>query len=102
MPNDSTFRMLKKYQDSAPPQLFLSSLFQTPAENFHDAEKVTIDLMRNDPRIAVPVPTTRKPARASSKKRSTSTRVHPVRYDTGVQVSVLQQLEAAPRCRSVH
>lgn len=56
MPTDATLRMLKKYEEKATPQPFLMSLFQSPPENFHDAEKVTIDYVRGEPRIAVANP----------------------------------------------
>jgi hypothetical protein len=97
MPNDSTFRMLKKYQDAAPPQLFLSSLFQTPAENFHDQEKVTIDIVRNDPRIAVPLPNNSEAgARFVEKTKYVNLEYTPVRYDTAAQVSSFNSSKRRP------
>jgi hypothetical protein len=97
MPNDSTFRMLKKYQDAAPPQLFLSSLFQTPGENFHDQEKVTIDIVRNDPRIAVPLANgSESGARFVEKTKYVNVEYTPVRYDTGVQVSSFNSSKRRP------
>jgi hypothetical protein len=97
MPSDSTFRFLETYQDTAPPALFLSSLFQTPAKNFHNSDKVTIDVLRNDPRIAVPLPNVYDAgARMVERTKWVNLEYTPVRYDTGAPVSSFNSQKRRP------
>lgn len=49
----TTKRMLRAYEQMAQPILFLSGLFQSPAENFHDTEEVEIDIVRSDEDISI-------------------------------------------------
>lgn len=51
----STKKMLEAYiQETAAP-LFLTSFFQAPAENYHNAEEVEVDIQRMGEDVAVPV-----------------------------------------------
>ena len=56
MSDSSTIRMIAAHVQRSPAPMFLSSFFRTPPENIHDAEKVEIDVDRDDEDIAVPVP----------------------------------------------
>ena len=97
MPSDSSFRFLETYQDNAPPQLFLSSLFKTPEKNFHNSDKVTIDILRNDPRIAVAHPEAYEGgARMVERTKWVNLEYTPVRYDTGVNISSFNSTKRAP------
>lgn len=87
MPSDATLRMLKKYEDKAPPQFFLSSLFQTPPENFHDSQKITVDVVRSDPRIAYPLPGGLAGTRKVEMTKYQNKEFEPPVYDTEVQIA---------------
>lgn len=53
MSNTTTKRMISAYNQMAQPMLFLSGLFQSPAENFHTSEEVEIDIVRSDEDISI-------------------------------------------------
>lgn len=53
MSGSTTKRMLRAYIQQAQPVLFLSGLFQSPPENFHETEEVEIDIVRSDEDISI-------------------------------------------------
>lgn len=53
MSDSRTVRMISAYNQMAQPTLFLSGLFQSPAENFHTSEEVEIDIVRSDEDISI-------------------------------------------------
>ena len=55
MSGDSTIRMIEAYDSMRPAQRFLTSMFQTPARNFHSSEQVEVDITRSDESISIPV-----------------------------------------------
>lgn len=84
--DQSTLQLLKYYEDRAEPQLFLTSLCQTPPENFHDKEKVTVDVVRNEPRIAVPLPRGFTGTRLVEATKAVNYEIEPLVYDTEVSL----------------
>lgn len=96
MPSEATFRMLKKYEDTAPPQMFLSSLFQTPPENYHDSQKVTVDVVRNDPRVAVPIPGGMNGTRKVEMTKYQNKEFEPAVFDTEVQIASFNSFKRVP------
>lgn len=55
MSDTITRRMLKAYNQKAEPTMFLSGMFQSPAENFYNGQEVEIDIVRSDEEVAVVV-----------------------------------------------
>jgi len=55
MSDASNSRMLDMYLEEAEAPLFLSGFFQSPPKNFHNTEKVEIDVIREDEAVAVPI-----------------------------------------------
>ena len=53
MSSENTIKLLSAYEQSAPPTLFLTGLFRSPAENFYESEDVEIDIERTDEDIAI-------------------------------------------------
>lgn len=53
MSTEATNRMIGAYNQEAPPTLFLTGLFQSPAENFHTSEKVEIDVVRSEEDVSI-------------------------------------------------
>lgn len=53
---DSTTKvMLRGYQARRRPTMFLTGMFQAPAENFHTSEEVEIDIMRSEEDISIAI-----------------------------------------------
>jgi len=55
MSDATTKRMIRAYNQMAAPTLFLSGMFQSPAENFHSSEEVEIDIIRSDEEVSIVV-----------------------------------------------
>lgn len=53
MSDKTTKRMIGAYNQMASPTLFLSGMFQSPAQNFHNTEEVEIDIIRSDEDISI-------------------------------------------------
>lgn len=50
-----TSRLIRAYNQQAAPTRFLSGMFQSPAENFHNSEEVQIDIERGEENISIVV-----------------------------------------------
>ncbi len=57
MSDATTSHMLRPFIESAPTPMFLSGLFQSPPENFHDTEEVEIDIQRDGEDVAIAITT---------------------------------------------
>jgi hypothetical protein len=55
MSDASTTKLIRMYMEEAEAPMFLSGFFQSPPENFHNTEKVEIDILRDDEDIAIVV-----------------------------------------------
>lgn len=53
MSDTSTVRLIEMYQEESEAPLFLSGFFRSPPQNFHNSEKVGIDIVRDDEDIAI-------------------------------------------------
>lgn len=53
MSDASTTRFTRLYMEEAEAPMFLSGFFQSPPENFHNSEKVEIDVLRDDEDVAI-------------------------------------------------
>ena len=53
MSGTATKKMLRVYEQSASPSLFLSGMFQSPPGNFHNSESVEIDVVRSQEEVAI-------------------------------------------------
>lgn len=92
--------MLKKYEETAPVSGFLASMFQTPPENFHDNEKVTVDVVRSDSRVAVPLPQMGNSSlvgtRHVERTKYQNKEFTPPTYDTSVEITSFNSFKRAP------
>ncbi len=97
MSDNSTTRMLDAYiEQRNAPKLFLSSLFQTPERNFHNAEHVKIDVRRGEPVIAVPVPNIQAGARKHLASQYTNKKYTPAVYDLETTLSAWSSTKRQP------
>lgn len=55
MSDNTTKVMLRGYQSRRRPTMFLTGMFQAPAENFHTSEEVEIDIMRSEEDISIAI-----------------------------------------------
>jgi len=55
MSGSATKRLISAYIQMASPMRFLSGLFQSPAQNFHNSEEVEIDIMRETEEVSVAI-----------------------------------------------
>lgn len=55
MSTKSTARLIDLYLEEASAPLFLSGFFRSPPRNFHNSEKVEIDIIRDDEDVAIVV-----------------------------------------------
>jgi hypothetical protein len=88
MTAQATYRMLKKYEETGSPQLFLSSLAQTPPENYHDQDTVVVDIIRNEYRAAIPLPRGASDPRRVEQTKYVSKEVSPPTYDTAGEITI--------------
>jgi hypothetical protein len=63
MSDSSTTRMIEAYMEEAEAPAFLSGFFQSPPRNFHNSEKIEIDIVRDDENVAVAVQSIKAGAR---------------------------------------
>lgn len=55
MSDSSTARLIELYLEDASAPMFLSGHFKSPPKNFHNSEKVEIDIIRDDEDVAIVV-----------------------------------------------
>jgi hypothetical protein len=63
MSDASTRTLIEMYMEEAEAPQFLSGFFQSPARNFHNSEKVEIDIIRDDEDVAIVVQSIKSGAR---------------------------------------
>jgi hypothetical protein len=94
--DQSTLRFIETYRDQAPAPMFLQSLFQSPARNFHNRKRITMDFVRNDPRIAVPLPQNNTSPRKVEMTKYSNVEYEPPTYDTEVSISAYNAYDRRP------
>lgn len=55
MSDTTTRQLLEAYKQVAPPTMFMSGFFKSPARNFHSSEEVEIDIIRSGREISVAI-----------------------------------------------
>lgn len=55
MSDTATKVMLASYEQDAEPTMFLSGMFQSPQQNFHNSEEVEIDIVRSEEDISIAI-----------------------------------------------
>lgn len=89
--------MLRRYEErQAQVPMFLSGFFRSPPENFHTTEKVEIDILRNDPHVAVPVPTMGTGARRVEASHYVNKGFTPPIYELETSIGATEQMRRQP------
>ena len=81
MSGSTTRHMISAYTQMAAPTMFLSGLFQSPPENFHESEEVEVDIMRSDEDISIVVQDLSTGARMNSEDIFTNKAFKPPTHD---------------------
>jgi hypothetical protein len=84
-------KLLSAYEQRIERPRFWSSFFQTPPENFHSADTVEVDIIRQGMDIGVPVPNGMSGARRIEVKKAVNKSVEPItyKYETSVNAAEL-------------
>jgi len=96
MSDDSTNRMISMYMDEASAPMFLSGMFRSPPENFHDTERVELDVIREDPDIAVVVQDLTAGARDNEATRYTNKSFVPPIFKEKGAITSYHQIKRQP------
>lgn len=96
MSDTSTTRMLDMYMEDASAPGFLSTFFRTPPKNFHRSEKVEIDVLRGEPRLAIPVPSVSSDPRRHESSKYVNKGFTPPVYDLQASLSAFSGLKRRP------
>lgn len=91
-----TKKMISAYNQSAEPMLFLSGMFQSPAENFHSSEEVEIDIIRSDEDVAIAVQDLSAGYRMNSEDLYTNKAFKPVIYKEAVPINSFDLIKRMP------
>jgi hypothetical protein len=82
----STEKLLVHYEEQAEAPLFLSGFFKTGQGSFHDQEKVSVDVIRDDAKIALPLPSVGAGPRENEATKYTNQAVDPMILYENVKV----------------
>lgn len=96
MSGTTTTRMIRAYVQMAPPTLFLSGFFQSPAENFHTSEEVEIDIVRSDEDISIVVQDLSTGYRMNSEDLYTNKGFKPPIYKEALPINSFDLIKRMP------
>jgi hypothetical protein len=96
MSDASTSRMIAMYEQRAEAPLFLSSFFRSPPENFHDSEKVEIDIVREDEDVAVVVQDLAAGSRLNESSLFTNKAFTPPIFSEALPITAYSQIKRQP------
>jgi hypothetical protein len=96
MSTAATKKMISAYNQSAEPTLFLSGLFQSPAENFHSSEEVEIDIVRGDEDVAIAIQDLSAGYRSNSEDLYTNKSFKPVIYKESIPINAFDLIKRMP------
>jgi hypothetical protein len=88
--------MIEMYEQRAEAPLFLSSFFRTPPENFHDSEKVEIDIIREDEDVAIVLVDLATGARLNESSLYTNKAMTPPVFNEAFPVTAYNQIKRQP------
>ena len=96
MSDKSTKRMLRAYEQTAPPTLFMSGMFVSPPENFHDTESIEIDIIRSEEDVAIAIIDLSTGYHMNSADLSTNKEFVPPIFKEAITINAHTLLERVP------
>lgn len=88
--------MVQAYFDEPTPTMFLSELFQSPAQNFFNTPKVEFDIVRSGKQIAIAIQDMSVGSRMNTKDIYTTKEVTPPVFDEGIALNSWELMERQP------
>ncbi len=96
MSDASNSHMIEMYMEEADAPNFLSGFFQSPPRNFHTTEKVEIDIVRNDPDIAIVVQDLRAGARKNEATKYVNKAFTPPIFKEEGEINAFDMIKRMP------
>lgn len=96
MSDASTTRMIEAYLEEAEAPLFLAGHFRSPPENFHDTEKVEVDVQRDDEEVAIVLEDAATGARLNTNDLYTNKGFTPPVYDEAGAITAYNLMRRDP------
>ncbi|MBW1725973.1 MAG: major capsid protein [Deltaproteobacteria bacterium] len=96
MSDKTTSVMLQAYEQDAEPTMFLSGMFQSPRGNFHNSEKVEIDIVRSEEDIAIAIQDLSVGARENSADVFTNKSMTPPIFKEAAAINSHNMLKRMP------
>lgn len=96
MSDGSSIHMISKYQERASAPMFLSSQFSTPLENYHNSEKVEIDIERDDEDVAIVVTDLSVGPHHNESSKYTNKSFTPPIFDEAGAVNAFEMIKRMP------
>ena len=96
MSDASTSRMIEMYMEEAEAPMFLAGFFRSPPQNFHTSEKVELDIIREDPDVAVVVTDLTVGGRKNESTKYVNKAFTPPVYDEQGVISAFDMIKRSP------
>lgn len=96
MSGASTARMIEMYVEESEAPMFLAGFFQSPPRNFHNSEKVEIDVQRDEEEVAVVIDDVSTGARMNANDLYTNKALTPPIYDEAGAISAYEMMRRQP------
>jgi hypothetical protein len=96
MSDASNQRLIETYMDEAEAPGFLSGFFRSPPENFHNSEKVGIDILRDDEEIAIVVQDLTVGSRANESTLYVNKEFTPAIFDEEGTITAYNMIKRQP------
>ncbi len=93
MSDASTRRLIENYVERAPTPMFLSGFFKSPPRNFHNTEKVEIDIIRDDEDVAIVLTDVTTGARLNESSLYTNKAFTPPIFDEAGAINAYKQMQ---------
>lgn len=93
MSDEGTIRFLEAYIENVLPMPYFTGLFRAPPENFHRSKLVEIDIVRSEPRIAIPVPGIKSGPRRFENTKFVNKGFTPAVFDEETSISAYTKLD---------
>lgn len=96
MSDASTRRMIARYMEEASAPMFLSSFFTSPPANFHNSEKIELDVVRDDEEVAIAIKELGTGAHENEANKYTNKAFTPAIFSEQATITAWDQLKRQP------
>ena len=96
MADKDTIRMLAAYHQTAPPTLFMSGVFVSPPQNFHNSAAVKLDIVRSEEDVAVAIQDLSAGYRMNQASLYTSKEFVPPIFKEAITINAQELMDRTP------